>query len=182
MGDHKLPTIQSRPIHCTTNWLTLAIFTNDENSGAEFISMGDCVRAVPTQKIKCKNPLLKHLLNEHFKISFCTKCFVLFSSNLNKDGSNFLFIKYKINIFNWLIFSKKYSKLWLSNSNKYLHFPFAKTYLLGVIVTVIINPVQSRWRLSHCTKTGWSLRFLKIQKLERTICEMRDCVRAIPFN
>ena len=37
----------ARPFHCTSAWLTPAIFPNVEDSGAQFISVGDCVRALP---------------------------------------------------------------------------------------------------------------------------------------
>ena len=37
----------ARPFHCTSVWLTPAIFPNVEDSGAQFISVGDCVRALP---------------------------------------------------------------------------------------------------------------------------------------
>ena len=33
--------------HCTTVWLTLAIAPNVGDSGAQFLLVGDCVRAIP---------------------------------------------------------------------------------------------------------------------------------------
>ena len=37
----------ARPFHCTSVWLTTAIIPNADDSGAQFISVGDCVRALP---------------------------------------------------------------------------------------------------------------------------------------
>ena len=36
-----------RPFHCTSVGLTLAIIPNVNNSGVQFLVVGDCVRAVP---------------------------------------------------------------------------------------------------------------------------------------
>lgn len=38
---------RARPYHCTSVWLTLAITPNVGDSGALFMVVGDCVRAIP---------------------------------------------------------------------------------------------------------------------------------------
>ena len=38
---------RARPLHCTTVGLTLAIFPNVDDSGVQFLLVGDCVRAIP---------------------------------------------------------------------------------------------------------------------------------------
>lgn len=38
---------RARPLHCTTLRLTLAIIPNVDDSGAQFLLEGDCVRAIP---------------------------------------------------------------------------------------------------------------------------------------
>ena len=38
---------RARPLHCTTVGLTLAIIPNVDDSGAQFLLGGDCVRAIP---------------------------------------------------------------------------------------------------------------------------------------
>lgn len=39
-----------RLYHCTPVWLTLAIAPNVGDSGAQFMVVGDCVRALPCNK------------------------------------------------------------------------------------------------------------------------------------
>ena len=38
---------RARPFHCTSDGLTLAIAPNVGDSGAQFLLVGDCVRAIP---------------------------------------------------------------------------------------------------------------------------------------
>ena len=45
--DHSWGWSWLRPLHCTSVRLTLAIITNVNNSGVQFLVVGDCVRAVP---------------------------------------------------------------------------------------------------------------------------------------
>ena len=48
-GDHDREggSPRTRPLHCTTVGLTLAIIPNVDDSGAQFLLGGDCVRAIP---------------------------------------------------------------------------------------------------------------------------------------
>jgi len=74
MGDHEHPTIQSRPFHCTTIRLTLAIYTNDVNSGSEFLRLGTAFAQVPHKKLKCKNNPIILILRLNYKFicyQFC---------------------------------------------------------------------------------------------------------------
>ncbi|WP_375676103.1 hypothetical protein, partial [Bartonella sp. CL42QHWL] len=51
--DHQGRSPRARPFHCTSVGLTLAITPNVGDSGAAFMVVGDCVRAIPLQtKIK----------------------------------------------------------------------------------------------------------------------------------
>ena len=45
--DHEGGSPKSRPFHCTSVGLTLAITPNVGDSGAVFMVVGDCVRAIP---------------------------------------------------------------------------------------------------------------------------------------
>ena len=45
--DHLGGSSRVRPFHCTTVWLTFAITPNVGDSGAQFLLVGDCVRAIP---------------------------------------------------------------------------------------------------------------------------------------
>ena len=59
-----------RPFHCTYDWLTLAISPNVGNSGALFVVVGDCVRALSLQN-KCTFSLHKVVKYKMFIFSFC---------------------------------------------------------------------------------------------------------------
>ena len=46
-GDPQGRSSRARLYHCTPVWLTLAIAPNVGDSGAQFMVVGDCVRALP---------------------------------------------------------------------------------------------------------------------------------------
>ena len=55
---------RARPFHCTSVGLTPAITPNVGDSGAAFMVVGDCVRAIPfthTKKIKFPEPRPRNL-------------------------------------------------------------------------------------------------------------------------
>ena len=51
--DHEGGSPRVRPYHCTSVRLTLAITPNVGDSGAQFLLVGDCVRAIPWKSIRC---------------------------------------------------------------------------------------------------------------------------------
>ena len=66
---------------------------------------------------------------------------------------------------------------WVCLINKSVAEGIEHTYL-ALLLTAIMNSVQSRLRLSHCTTTSWSLRFPKISETRTHNLWEWDCVRA----
>ena len=57
--DHEGGSSSVRPLHCTSDGLTPTITPNVGNSNAQFLIVGDCVRALPYEFwcIQCLNPI-----------------------------------------------------------------------------------------------------------------------------
>ena len=85
--DQKGGLPRSRPFHCTPVRLKPAIAPNVSNSGMQFFSVGDCVRAIPCQKNENEKPnpnLMQHSTRETALLRY-TLCFIIFRVSFCSD-------------------------------------------------------------------------------------------------